>query len=134
MRYKTLALIALSVTAFSVSLTGAGVAAAMPDVTGMTYDNASSTLSGAGLKPTVASRVGDQKSQGQCVVTNARLESVPQRGNHPTTGSKVLLAVNCYAVEASATSPGYSAASTEGRAAAAAVAASATATAAKPGH
>ena len=110
-------------------LTSAGVAAATPDVTGMTYAKASAALSAAGLTAAVSTRVGDHKSQSDCVVVNARRESVPQRGDHSTTGKNVLLALNCYATEASATSPGFSAASPEGKADAAAAAA-----AKKPGR
>ena len=95
----------------------------VPDVIGMTYAKATSAISAAGLTAAVASRVGDQKSQPDCVVTNARVESVPQRGNHPTAGTNVSISLNCYAAEASATSPGFSAASPEGKAAAAAAAA-----------
>jgi beta-lactam-binding protein with PASTA domain len=114
-----------STAALLLSLNSTAVAAATPDVIGMTYDKASSALSGAGLKASVATRVGDQKSQGDCVVTSARVESVPQSGNHPTTGTKVSVSLNCYAAAASVKSPGFSAASPEGKAAAAAAAAAA---------
>ncbi|MDP9164624.1 MAG: hypothetical protein M3O32_00900 [Actinomycetota bacterium] len=104
------------------TINSTAIAAATPDVVGMTYDKASSALSGAGFTAVVATRVGDRKSQADCMVTNARVESVAQRGNHPTTGTKVSVSLNCYAAAASVKSPGFSVASPEGKSAAAAAA------------
>jgi beta-lactam-binding protein with PASTA domain len=115
----------VAAAAASMALVGTGVAGAAPDVTGQTFSEASAALSGAGLKAVVSSAVGDQKAQSDCVVTRQRTSSTPQNGSHPSSGTKVLLSLNCYATQSSATSPGYSAASPEGRAAAAAAAAAA---------
>ena len=58
----------------------AAEAAAAPTVTGQTYADASSALSGAGLKAVVASTVGDQLSRDKCLVVSQRAESVAQQG------------------------------------------------------
>jgi PASTA domain len=110
-------------------LTSHGQAGAAPNVTGQTYADASSALSGAGLKAIVAATVGDRLSKNKCLVVSQRNESVAQRGSHSTAGTTVALSLNCDNQPASATKPGFSAASPQGRAAKAAAAASA---AAKP--
>ena len=123
--------------AASLLATSTGEAGAAPTVTGQSYADASSALSGAGLTAVVASTVGDQLPREKCLVVSQRPESVAQKGSHPTTGTTVALSLNCYNQEASATKTGFSAASPEGRAAkaaadAAAAAASATATPTTP--
>jgi hypothetical protein len=112
------------VSAMSLMSTGAAGAAA-PRVTGQTYGDASSALSSAGFKAIVAVTVGDQLAKEKCLVVNQRNESVAQRGSHSTAGTTVALSLNCENQQASATKPGFSAASPEGRAAKAAAAAAA---------
>jgi hypothetical protein len=120
--------------AASMMLIATGVAhAATPAVVGQKYSDASSALSDAGFTPTIGSSFGATLSQGDCVVTSQRTKSTPQSGSHPTTGTTVVLSLNCNATLASAVSPGNSAASPEGRAAAASAAASATAVPASSG-
>lgn len=104
-----------------------GQADAAPNVTGQTYADASSALSGAGFKAVVAATVGDRLSKNDCLVVNQRNESVAQRGSHSTAGTTVALSLNCDNQQASATKPGFSAASPQGRAAKAAATASASA-------
>jgi hypothetical protein len=121
--------------AASMALIGTGVAGAAPDTTGQTFSEASAALSAAGVKAVASTVVGDQKAQSDCVVTRQQGFSNPQNGSRPSSTATVLLSLNCYATAASSNSPGYSAASPEGRAAAAAAAASASATpTAAPSH
>jgi hypothetical protein len=121
--------------AASMALIGTGVAGAAPDTTGQTFSAASAALSAAGLRAVASTVVGDQKAQSDCIVTRQRTISTPLNGSHPSGTGSVLLSLNCYATAASAGSPGYSAASPEGRAAAAAAAKSASATpTAAPSH
>ena len=94
---------------------GAGIAAAADDYAGQTYADVSSALSKAKLTGVIASRVGDALPQDQCVVE--RSEKPPWiKGDHfkPVTDT-VLLYLNCNAAVASATTPGNSAETPEGR-------------------
>ena len=120
-----------SVAASAMILFTAGVAnAGAPTVVGQKYSDASSALSSASYTAKVGSRFGDGASQDDCVVTSQRTESKPQNGNDSTTGTTVVLSLNCNPQEASATKAGYSAGSPEGRAAAASAAAAASSSAA----
>jgi hypothetical protein len=110
----------------SMFLSCTGQAAATPTVTGQTYADAASTLSSAGFKPIVAVTVGDRLPKEKCLVVSQRGESIAQKGSHSVAGTTVALSLNCDNQEASATKPGFSAASPEGRAAKAADAAAAT--------
>ena len=106
-------------------LAGAGIAEAnsSPNVVGQKYGDASSALSAAGYKPVVSSTVGDQLAWSNCIVSNQRDRKAappPNSGGSPT--NQTLVSLNCDAPVASATSPGNSLASPEGRAAAAAAA------------
>jgi hypothetical protein len=93
-------------------------AASLPNVTGQKYSDASSAINSAGFTPVVSTAVGDRKAWSDCIVTN-----VVQRTKQPpanTQGSavnQVLVSLNCDAGVASASKPGYSAGSPEGRAA-----------------
>jgi hypothetical protein len=102
-------------------------AAGAPSVTGQTYGDASAALSSAGFTATVATTVGDRLPKEKCLVVGQRNESVAQNGSHSTGGKTVAVSLNCDNQQASATKPGFSAASPEGRAAKAAAAASAAA-------
>jgi hypothetical protein len=113
----------------SMVLMSAGVAEAAPSVTGQTYGDASAALSSSGFKATVAVTVGDRLPKEKCLVVGQRNESVAQKGTHSTAGKTVALSLNCESQQASATKPGFSAASPEGRAAKAAAAAAAPPTA-----
>jgi hypothetical protein len=109
----------------ALGLAGSGVAVADsgPDVTGQKYSDAQSALSGAGLTPVVASTVGDQKAWPDCVVTRAQKRTVqPPPDSSGSATTQMLVSLNCDAPIASATAPGNSAASPEGRAAVAAAA------------
>jgi hypothetical protein len=97
-----------------------GAVAAADDYAGQTYADAASAASDAGETVTVASRVGDKLSEDDCLVTRSQ--------NTPFTsavdGSSVdgiQFYLNCNGGVASATQPGNSLASPEGRTAQAAI-------------
>jgi hypothetical protein len=105
------------------AISGSGVAAADTDVTGQKYSDAQSALSSAGFKPVVDTVVGDQSSWPDCVVTRTQKRTVqPPANSSGSATSEMLVSLNCEAGVASATKPGNSAASPEGKAAAAAAA------------
>ena len=109
----------------ALAISGTGVAAAATDVTGQKYSDAQGALSSAGLKPVVETVVGDQKAWPDCVVTRAQKRTVqPPENSSGSATDEMLVSLNCDAGIATATTPGNSAASPEGRAAAAAAAAS----------
>jgi len=110
----------------ALAISGSGVAAAATDVTGQKYSDAQSALSSAGLKPVVETVVGDQKAWPDCVVTRAQKRTVqPPENSSGSASNEMLVSLNCEAGIATATTPGNSAASPEGKAAAAAAAAAA---------
>ena len=109
----------------ALAISGSGVAAAATDVTGQKYSDAQSALSSSGLKPVVETVVGDQKAWPDCVVTRAQKRTLqPPENSSGSATDEMLVSLNCDAGIATATTPGNSAASPEGRAAAAAAAAS----------
>ena len=113
-------LVALAISASAVA------AAAGSDVTGQKYSDAQSALSSAGLKPVVETVVGDQKALPDCVVTRAQKRTVqPPENSSGSASNEMLVSLNCEAGIATATTPGNSAASPEGKASAAAAAAAA---------
>lgn len=121
--------VVLSSTAAAL-LFGGGVAQAgsAPNVVGQKYSDASSAISGAGYKAVVSTTVGDQKAWSDCLVANQVQRTMPAPPNSSGSATnEVLVSLNCYATEASATTPGYSAGSPEGRAIAAAAEKTATA-------
>jgi beta-lactam-binding protein with PASTA domain len=115
---------ALVVSASSVMvLLSAGIAQAgsTPNVVGQKYSDASSAISGAGMKAVVSTVVGDQKSWPDCLVANQVARSVaPPENSGGSTTNELLVSLNCDAAAATAKSPGYSAASPEAKAIAAA--------------
>ena len=116
---------AASLVALAISARGVA-AAAGSDVTGQKYSDAQSALSSAGLKPVVETVVGDQKAWPDCVVTRAQKRTVqPPENSSGSASNEMLVSLNCEAGIATATTPGNSAASPEGKAAAAAAAAAA---------
>ncbi|GAT14832.1 Uncharacterised protein [Mycolicibacterium thermoresistibile] len=98
---------------------GAATAAAVPAVVGQPYADAAQAIEDAGGTPRVASRVGTQLSDDECIVTNAWEASfVRDAGDEfvPDDG-EVMVALNCNGARATATDPGASVLSPEGRAA-----------------
>ena len=101
---------------------GTGVAAA-DDYAGQKYSDAQSAISGAGMTAVVSTAVGDQKAWPDCVVTRAQQRTVqPPANSSGSATTQMLVSLNCDAGVASATAPGNSAASPEGKAAVAAAA------------
>ena len=122
------------IAAASLIVLATGVAnAGAPTVVGQKYSDASSAISSAGDTVKVGTRFGHGVSQSDCVVIAQTTQSIPQRGSHPTAGTVVVVSLNCDPHVASATNPGYSAASPQGRADAAAQAAAAASASATPG-
>ncbi len=107
---------AVGATAVSMAVFGSGVAAA-DDYAGQTYADASSALSDAGLKGVIATRVGDALPDDECVVTHSEQASWLKGDDFAPVTDTVLLDLNCNASVATATTPGNSAGSPEGRAA-----------------
>lgn len=100
----------------AVALFGAGVAAA-DDYAGKTYADASSAISDANKKAVIANTFGDTLPQDKCVVSHSESAPWMKGDDFAAVTDTVLLYLNCNATIASATSPGNSAASPEGRAA-----------------
>ena len=105
--------------AVSLAFFGTGVAAA-DDYVGKTYADASTALGNAGLTGVVATRVGDQLPQDQCIVTHSQTSSFMNQFDavnniQKNPGTQVLLFLNCNGAVASATSPGNSLGSPDGR-------------------
>ena len=106
----------LGVAVLVTTMVDAGPANA-DDYAGKTYGDASSALSDAGLKGVIANRFGDALAEDQCVVTRSQNVSWIKGDKFSPVTDTVLLYLNCNAGVASATQPGNSAASPEGRAA-----------------
>ena len=118
---SVLAVSATAAAGAALVLAGSGVAVAAksPDVTGQKYSDAKSAISGAGLTPVVKTTVGDQLAWPDCVVTRTQQRTMAAPANSSGSATnEVLVSLNCDAPVASATAPGNSAASPEGRAAA----------------
>jgi hypothetical protein len=96
------------------ALFGTGVAAA-DDYAGQTYSDASSAASDAGLSVVVASRVGDKLSQDECLVTRSQTAPFASANDGAHVDSQVQFYLNCNGGYATATNPGASLASPEGR-------------------
>jgi hypothetical protein len=96
------------------ALFGTGVAAA-DDYAGQTYSDASSAASDAGLSVVVASRVGDKLSQDECLVTRSQTAPFASANDGAHVDGQVQFYLNCNGGYATATNPGASLASPEGR-------------------
>jgi hypothetical protein len=103
----------------SMALFGTGVAFA-DDYAGQSYSDASSAAGDAGLTVTIASRVGSLPDD-QCTVTRSQNAPFIDGADFVThVSNTVQFFLNCTAAYATATTPGASLASPEGRAAKAA--------------
>jgi hypothetical protein len=94
--------------------TGAGVAGA-DDYTGQKYSDVTTALADAGLTGVIATRSGDSLDDDDCVVTKSSKAPWLKGDDFTPVTDTVLLNLNCNAAVASATTPGNSAASPEGR-------------------
>ena len=109
---------AAAVAAGALGLFGAGIASAAPDVVGMTYGDAVSAIEEEGSTAKISVTVGDrQDAMGDCLVTNATDAPFVRdsEGSFGHADGEVLLALNCNRGAATATTPGASLASPEGR-------------------
>jgi hypothetical protein len=100
----------------AMALFGTGIAAA-DDYAGQTYADASSAASDAGLTVVIASRVGDFLEQDDCIVTSSQNAPFLHGDDFAHVTDTVQFNLNCEGAVATASSPGASAASPEGRAA-----------------
>ncbi|MEN4477412.1 hypothetical protein [Mycolicibacterium cosmeticum] len=105
--------------AAATALFGTGVAAA-DDYAGQTYSDASSAAGDAGQTVVVAARVGDKLDQGDCIVTRSQTAPFASANDGAHVSNTVQFYLNCNGGVATATNPGASVASPEGRAAKAA--------------
>jgi hypothetical protein len=109
----------IGAAAFAMGLFGAATAAAAPDVVGMTYSDAVSQIEDGGGTAKIAVTVGDrQDAMGDCLVTGASDSPFihDNGGTFEAVSDEVLLTLNCNRGAATATTPGASMASPEGRA------------------
>jgi hypothetical protein len=97
-----------------IALFGSGVAAA-DDYAGQTYADASAAASEAGQTVVVAARVGDKLSQDDCLVTRSQTAPFADADDGSHVSDQVQFYLNCAGAYATATSPGASVASPEGR-------------------
>jgi len=104
--------------ALSMALLGTGVAAAA-DYDGQTYADAAAAIEEAGDTPIVATRVGSQLPQDECLVVNSQdhsyLRDPPDDVYVLSVTDEVRLNLNCAGGYATATNPGASVASPAGR-------------------
>jgi hypothetical protein len=103
-------------SAVPVGVLATGTAAA-DGYAGQKYSDVQSALADAGMKGVVAARSGDSLSDDDCVVTHSEKAHWHKGNNFAPVTDTELLDLNCNASVASATTPGNSAASPEGRAA-----------------
>ena len=107
---------AVGTAAATMALFGTGIAAA-DDYAGQTYADASSAASDAGQTVLIASRVGDRLAQDDCIVTSSQSAPFIHGDDFAHVTDTVQFNLNCEGAYASATSPGASVASPEGKAA-----------------
>jgi hypothetical protein len=95
-------------------LFGTGVAAA-DSYAGQKYSDAASAASNAGLTSIVAARVGDKLTTDDCVVTRSQVAPFNSANDGIHVSGKVQFYLNCAGAYATATTPGASLGSPEGR-------------------
>ena len=104
--------------ALSMALLGTGVAAAA-EYDGQTYADAAAAIEQAGDTPIVATRIGSQLPQDECLVVNSQdhsyLRDPPDDVYVLSATNEVRLNLNCAGGYATATNPGASVASPAGR-------------------
>ncbi len=106
--------VAVGAIAVSMSIVGAGVAAADP-YAGQTYADAASAIGNSGQVAVIAGRVGSQLPNDQCIVSRSQRASWVSGTNFTPVTNKILLYLNCNQVLAGPGTPGNSAASPEGQ-------------------
>lgn len=98
------------------ALLGGGVASA-DDYAGQTYSDASSAASDAGQTVVIAARVGDVLSDDECIVDRSQTAPFASADDGVHVTDTVQFYLNCNGGYATATKPGLSLGSPEGRAA-----------------
>lgn len=98
------------------ALLGGGVASA-DSYAGQKYSDASSAASDAGQTVVVAARTGDQLSQDDCIVDRSQTAPFASANDGAHVSNTVQFYLNCNGGYATATTPGASLGSEEGRAA-----------------
>ncbi|MCX2928788.1 hypothetical protein ORI20_00780 [Mycobacterium sp. CVI_P3] len=111
---KKVVLVGITITITSAPFFGCGIASADNEYVGQTYADATQAITQAGMSETIATVVGDQLPTSQCRVTGSR--SATDIGSTGfSSGSRIMLDLNCNADVASPGNPGNSVASPEGR-------------------
>lgn len=113
MRLRVAHVSTLVIGAMALAPLTAGTAAA--DYAGQSYSDASQAASDAKQTVVIASRVGDAVAQGDCLVVRSQSAPFIHGTNFKQVSDTVQFFLNCNAGVASATKPGNSAASPEGR-------------------
>ena len=89
----------LAAGATALTLISTGVAGAAPDTSGQTFSEAQAALSKSGYQAVMGSSVGDDVSQGDCLVTRAQgIMATPFVGGDVSAQGgkpKVLLSLDC---------------------------------------
>ena len=114
-KFVVLGASAVGAAGASMALFGTGIAYA-DDYAGQSYSDASSAASSAGQSVTIASRTGSLPDD-QCTVSRSQTAPFLQSDFVTHTSGAVQFYLNCNAAYATATTPGASIASPEGRAA-----------------
>ena len=96
------------------ALLGGGVASA-DDYAGQTYSDASSAASDSGQTVVVAARIGDHLSQGDCLVERSQTAPFASANDGVHVSNTVQFYLNCNGGYATATTPGLSLGSQQGR-------------------
>ncbi|WP_102145916.1 PASTA domain-containing protein [Mycobacterium hubeiense] len=107
-----------ALAAVSLALLGSGIAAAAPDVVGMTYSDAVSAIEEEGGTAKIVVTVGDrQDAMGDCLVTGATDAPFVRDdgGSFAHADGEVLLTLNCNRGAATHKTPGLSMGSQAGR-------------------
>lgn len=105
---------AVGVAAASFAVFGSGVASAVNEYAGQTYADAAQAISNNGQSAVIATRVGSFLPTDQCMVTGSRSANFLDSSG-TSSGSNVLLYLNCNNSFAAAGVPGNSIGSPEGR-------------------
>ncbi|ULE35301.1 hypothetical protein [Mycobacterium sp. IDR2000157661] len=116
MRMQYLGIGAVVSAAAAMALLGTATAAAN-DYVGQTFEDASEAMDEDGVDPIVATVVGDQLPEDDCIVTNA-FDAPFLRGvgdDFEYSEDEVLVSLNCAGAYATATNPGTSVAHPLGR-------------------
>ena len=74
---------------------GAGVAGAVNEYAGLTYEQAANSMNSRNLTPVIVSRVGSYLPTEKCIITSSRKPSILDSSGRDTGGRSVYLVLNC---------------------------------------